>query len=480
MEASSAIGTAALALIPPPLGRSQRGGPLITSKMRDAANRRRAACKLVGILRASASAVILGRTLHTLLDRLSNGQSAYADECAAELMAYFSRWGVSTLAGATSTLTRLRCYAESEGEFEAVDSDVYPAQLTNRFLDSINAASIARAEQFHAEAAAAGKVLTEQQRRRDGRNAAKTAFRSLRFLLDNAKIESAARDPLVFKRKFATTAAIPTPAAEPHHYAQLCNLAAHAVDPVIAGTAAGFALVASQTSRYKQAQSCSILGEKGGVLYTAVQLDKSNEPHKQQARPAFGPVLDAYSSRGVIEAVYEAIGEVLDGCFIVRDNDSQTGVPIDGSKFTNGPLLGSRADAALQYLMTLPPLSLTASSVASLRIHSLKPLMLKHAARMGMDPVRRHGLGRFSGSAAQLPSLVPEPELLVRHRIRCSQLPDRYAQNTSLALDTSAALRVSRDIQRMVAKHSLAELAAMNWDSVFDNDDDSNDGDTEQ
>ena len=92
--------------------------------------------------------------------------------------------------------------------------------------------------------------------------------------------------------------------------------------------------------------------------------------------------------------------------------------------------------------------------------------MLKHAARMRLDPVRRHGLGRFSGSAAQHESLVPEPELLVRHQLRCSQLPNRYAQSTALALDTQTALLVSRDIQRLVRLHSIEQLAAMEWDGV--------------
>ena len=354
----------------------------------------------------------------------------------------------------------------------AVDSDVYPAQLTSKFLDVINSSAVAAAAQKRTAAIDAGTELTEQQRRRDGRSAAKTAYRSLRFLLDNAKIVTAARDPLVSKRKFATTVPLPTPSIEPHHYAQLCHLAALSTDKVVAGTAGGFALVASQTSRFKQAQSCAIIGEKGGVLFTGVQLDKSNEPHKQQARPAFGPVLDAYTSRGVIDAVYSAVSDVQDGCFLVRDNDSQSGAPLAGSQFTNSPLLGPRADAALQYLMTLPPLSLSPAAVTSLKVHSLKPFMLKHAARMHLDPVRRHGLGRFSGSAAQHESLIPEPELLVRHKLRCSQLPNRYAQSAALALDTQTALRVSRDIQRLVKTHSIEQLAAMDWDGVPEDTDD--------
>ena len=149
-----------------------------------------------------------------------------------------------------------------------------------------------------------------------------------------------------------------------------------------------------------------------------------------------------------------------------------------GSSFTNGPLLGSRADAALQYLMTLPPLNFSSDKVANIKVHSLKPFMLKHAARMRIDPVRRHGLGRFAGSAAQHQSLIPDQELLVRHRIRCSQLPNRYAQNAAMALDTSTALRVSRDIQRLVGLHSIHELAAMEWDgALVDDDEDSGDTD---
>jgi hypothetical protein len=310
---------------------------------------------------------------------------------------------------------------------------------------------------------AEGRELTVQQQRRDGRSAAKTAFRSLRFLLDKAKMENASRNALVAKRKFGTTIPVPTPALEPPHYAQLCYLAAYHSDRVVRGTAAGFAITASQTSRFKQAQACAIIGEKRGVLYTAVQIDKSNEPHKQSPRPAFGPVLDAYASRGVIEAVYDALQDVPGGCFLVRDNDSSTGAPVDGTEFTNGPILGTRADAALQYLLTLPPLSCAPSTVLHFKVHSLKPMMLKHAARMRVGPVERHGLGRFSGSAAQKPSLVPEPAELTSHKLRCAKLPDRYAQDSAFAADTRTAIVVSQDIQRLVKANSIEQLAAMEW-----------------
>ena len=94
-----------------------------------------------------------------------------------------------------------------------------------------------------------------------------------------------------------------------------------------------------------------------------MQLDKSNEPYKQVARPAFGPILDAFGSRGVIDAVYDALTGIEAGCFLVRDNDSATGAPVEGCAFGNGPILGGRADAALQYLLTLPPLACSPSAV---------------------------------------------------------------------------------------------------------------------
>jgi hypothetical protein len=461
-KASCAIGEAAQLLMPAQLGRNKKGGPLITGKMRDQANRTRAACQLASALSLQTIAGIWGRDLIKTAMRLHDDEP-YSVNCADELVTFLARWGTSTLKGALSTLTRLRAYAEAKGEYDAADNDTYPAQLTNSFLDEVNVKAFDAAKAYREKAEAEGRVLTAQQQRRDGRTAAKTAFRSLRWLLDNVKMATAADDALVCKRKFGTTISIPTPALEPPHYAQLCYLATHHHSRVVRGTAAGFALVASQTSRFKQAQACAILAEKNGVLYTCVQVDKSNEPHKQSPRPAFGPILDAYGSRGVIDAVYDALRDVEEGCFLVRDNDSASGAPVEGCAFTNGPILGGRADAALQFLLSLPPLACKPPSLLEFKVHSLKPMMLKHAARMLLGPIERHGLGRFSGSAAQSATLVPEPAELKKHRLKCAVLPDRYAQSTAFARDARMAIRVSKDIQRLASAHTIEELTAMDW-----------------
>ena len=94
--------------------------------------------------------------------------------------------------------------------------------------------------------------------------------------------------------------------------------------------------------------------------------------------------------------------------------------------------------------------------------------MLKHAARMGSDPLRRHGIGRFAGSAAQDPMLMPEASLLVKHRLKCSELPDRYAQSAALSADVRESLRVMADIRRIARSHSISELATMEWSGMPD------------
>ena len=172
-KASSAISLAALQLIPPQLGRNKKGGMLITSAMRDQSNKTRAACQLVGALTLKTCHDILGGDLITRAEKLHDSE-LYAVECANGVISFFARWGVSTLKGALSTLTRLRAFAEAKGEYEAADEDVYPAHLVSSFLDHINVNAIKAAAAYHAKAAAEGRELTTQQQRRDGRSAAKT------------------------------------------------------------------------------------------------------------------------------------------------------------------------------------------------------------------------------------------------------------------------------------------------------------------
>ena len=470
-EFASALVGLACSTIPVPYGRQRRGAPLVTAKMRETVNRRRAAHSLIRVLPPYSHATVLGRSLGAMMQRAA-ADPEYVLDTLDRLVAYYARWGVSSIRGGLSNLTRLRAYAEARGEYEAADSDVYPAVVSDEYLVSVRLGAKAKAERAAARAAAEQRQLTEQQARRDGSGAEIAAFRCLKWLQDNAKVETAADQPLVAKRKLEVVAAVPSPALEPPHYTQLCYLAKHHERREVRGTAGGFALVSQIISRFQQAQSSAILGERGDAIYTAVVLDKSNQPHKRRARPAFGPVLDAYGTRAVIDAVYDALEDVPEGNFLVRDTDSSDGAPTEGARFVDGPLLDGRADKALQYCLSLPPLSLKPPELLSYKKHSLKPMLLKHAARMQVDPVRRHGMGRFSGSAAQEPSLVPDAAMLLKHRLRCAKLPDRYAQATALAVDVEAALKVHADLRALVASKSIAQLAAMDWTGCGDEQED--------
>ena len=459
---------------PFPYGKMEKGAALVTAKMRDQIKRRRAAHSLVRLLPLYSHFKVLGRSSEHVIQRFRRDAFGYTLEFLDRIVIYLMRWSISSITGAASNLARLRYFAEANGDYDAADADVYPAELVDRWLVHVRSQAVEKGERCAAKAIAEGRELTIQQSRRDGSGAENAAFRSIKWLLDNCKVETSADQPLVCNRKLQKTQAIPSPALEPHHYAQLCLLARTHESRVVRGTAAGLAFVASQTSRFKQAQSCSIVAEKDGVIYTAVVLDKSNAPSKRVARPAFGPLLDAFGTRAVIDAVYDMLEDVPEGQFIVRDNDSPDGAPIGDCCFVNGPLLDHRANNALQHLLSLPPLSLLPAEVSNFKTHSLKPFMLKHAARMRIDPVRRHGIGRFSGSAAQDPALIPGDDLLKQHRLRCAVLPDRYAQASALAVDIKEMLHVHADIRQRVSSADIADLASLEWDGleVIDSDDD--------
>lgn len=53
---------------------------------------------------------------------------------------------------------------------------------------------------------------------------------------------------------------------------------------------------------------------------------------------------------------------------------------------------------------------------------------------------------------------MPEPAELKRHRIKCAQLPDRYAQDAALATDAHGRPNLTRH-----PEHSIDALAAMEW-----------------
>lgn len=468
----AALRTHAAASAPALLGRQKSGAPLITTKMRERVNRRRAAHALVQVLPLYSHLDVLGRTIESVVQRAELEGDEYVLNFLERLVTYYARWGVSSIKGGSSTLGRLRDFASNMDDDEAAEACVFSPDIADQWLTLVGVLAKRKHEAVVAKAAAENRELTNAQKRRDGTRAEDTAFRQLRWLHDNAKVRTSARDPLVSKRIVGKPVPMPTRGIDPPHYVHLCHLAAHGGTRLVRGTSAGFATVAAQIFRMQQAQQAVVLGERGGILWTATQKDKSNEPRKQRARPAFGPLHDAFDSRGVVDALYDALAGVEEGCFIVRDNSSLTGTLDDGAVFVDAPMPTARADRALQQLLMMPPLAMPEAEAKEFTCRSLKPFMLKQAARMGSDPLRRHGIGRFAGSAAQDPALVPEEALLRQHRVRCAQLPDRYAQSAALGADARESLRIMNSIRALAAAHSITQLAAMDWAESPELDDD--------
>ena len=456
---------------PPLPARAGKGQTsIITTKMRDNISRRRAAHALVRVLPLYSHARVLGRSVDRMLTATYEEGDEYVIRLLERLVEYYIRWGVSSVRGAASALDRLRVFAVANDDHEAAEACSFSPEISDQWLIYVRTSATTTATARIAAAAAAGRELTNAQARRDGSGAEETAFRALRWLLDNARVNTSARDPLVAKRNLDRQPPMPTRSLEPPHYYQLCWHAANNPLRVVRGTSAGLAFTASQVYRLQQSQTSCVIAETENVVWSATQLDKSNQPHKRRPRPAFGPLYDACGGRGVIDALYDSLSGVEEGCFTIRDNDSREGAPNESTEFIDGPMTAPRVDAALQHILQLPPLSMPEREAREFTNRSLKPFMLKHAARMGCDPVRRHGMGRFSGSAAQDPAMIPEAALLARHRVKCSQLPNRYAQSTSLGADVSESLRVMADIRRLCAAHSIQQLSEMDWSDIPDGD----------
>jgi hypothetical protein len=196
---SLAIALQARETCPPPLGRAKPGERRqITTSMRISLERSRASHKLVGILQPTSITALTGKRL----DALATASPTTVGAVVADLAAYGARWSKSTLEAWASALQRIRRDAEEQGEYDAVDDDSYPPMFTNAFLDRVSATAIDKANAYLAAAAAAGKTLTEKQKRRDGTRADATVFRALRGLQDNWCVNTSARSPLVSKRKF--------------------------------------------------------------------------------------------------------------------------------------------------------------------------------------------------------------------------------------------------------------------------------------
>ena len=263
-------------------------------------------------------------------------------------------------------------------------------------------------------------------------------------------------------------------AVTPFIVAGLDWLAANHPCPFTRGHAAGWALASRSALRIEQASSCVINSitacadghSSSDVVFGSVLLDKNPDPSKMTARPFLGDAGPPGRGR-------ESLLEMLDGREEVRailiDTDSPSGDPSRGaSVWLRAPLApGSRAEASLHALLQLPPISLSPEQAMAYKGHASKRHLLCLAEASPLFSAEESNeLGRFSGSIAQSPDLIPSAAMLQRHAARCAVLPAIYAGPVKLR--TLAALLVRA---RSVAVATLGDVLADGYqdgESAFD------------
>ena len=129
---------------------------------------------------------------------------------------------------------------------------------------------------------------------------------------------------------------------------------------------------------------------------------------------------------------------------LFRDTNSKSGAPdASATKWLAAPLASpSRVSASLHHLLESHPINRSPVDAAKFQGHSPKRFLqnvCQTAARMGeLDVHQAHEIARFSKSVAQTPELEPSAEMLRRHTMAVSVLPDIYGKHSRVqgVLDT--------------------------------------------
>ena len=172
------------------------------------------------------------------------------------------------------------------------------------------------------------------------------------------------------------------------------------------------------------------------IASSSLLRDKHPDPQKRRPRPAWG-IAD-----GLIrpDAIVKGLREMLRGqeglMCLLRDTNSASGAPdSSATKWLAAPLISpSRVCSSLQHLLESHPINRAPEDAARFKGHSAKRFLqnvCQTAARSGELTVHQaHEVARFSKSVAQVPELEPTAEMLRRHTLYVSVLPDIYGKNS--------------------------------------------------
>lgn len=237
-------------------------------------------------------------------------------------------------------------------------------------------------------------------------------------------------------------------------------IASFHANPFVRGHAAGWYVLTKLAMRREQSLAFCInawvqheyAGETFTVLVGSVEKDKNPDQSKQRPRPAWA-VVGGVASPGAIQREVVAMLEgAPDLRCVLRETDSINGAPTSATRYINAPIeCRTRAMRSLHSLLEIG--GFAPSEAAEYLGHGTKRFLINVSrAALCLDvDVDGNELGRFSQSVAQDPTLVPFASMLVRHALRCSVLPRRYAGRTEVAGAFDRLCKVERILHRATA-----------------------------
>ena len=237
--------------------------------------------------------------------------------------------------------------------------------------------------------------------------------------------------------------------------------------PFAAGHAAGWAFLARHSLRFEQSSNMCLAalvwhtayGVTAEASLAAVVLDKNPNPAEQRPRPVWGTIDGVHDPRALRAALMEMLRGREDVRCILVDTDSPSGDPAHPAttRWLRAPLRApSRVDASLHSLLRMPPLNFSAERAGRFHGHLAKRFE-QCVAKVSpdFDDDERGDVGRFAGSAAQRAELEPTADLIAKHNLTATRLPDMYAKNAISQQQLDLAVKML-----IVLRHAYARALA--------------------
>ena len=245
------------------------------------------------------------------------------------------------------------------------------------------------------------------------------------------------------------------------------HLARHHPSRIVRGHAAGWFALGMLSMRLEQSSSFVInslysyeySGSGFVMVLGAVRRDKHPDHTKRRPRPAWGVIDGVVDPGAVRDALTDMLEGAEDACCVLLDTDSKSGDPSDATRFVRVPLEQPRADASLQALLRMAPISMPAEEAARYHGHSAKRFLLNVTdSSDAFSPSERAEFGRFAGSTAQHNDLSPAASALVRHDLRSTALPDVYSDRSKISTVFDVLCRAQLLLRAVAATCASSEL----------------------